>query len=401
MENSFELSLDALKPEVRLLLCCARMQIDANTAGQINALLKERIDWDALVRLAFDHDVAALLYRTLESVTPSAMPPAVRADLKRQMQVDVQGNLSLTKELLRVKALFDEERIAMIPYKGPVLATSVYRDLAARPYTDLDILTHANDIPQAVELLTSKGYQIIRPKSLTQARKSLQALWLQQLVKHSPWAYQIVLWHPDLETMVEIHWRVMSKYIFSSNAELLWEDLQPVSLAGSSVHTLSPENLLWFLCVHASKHQWERLRWLCDIAELIRAHPDLNWNKVIEQAVHLKIQRRLYIGLLLANRLLEASLPAAIEEEIHRIPQLKTLAQHAIDGLFEEQKEKKRFLNIPELRFQLNSMDHLTDRFRYFLRYFNDLETVVTIERKLVKPFSFLSLSSPFLRLFQ
>jgi len=329
------------------------------------------------------------------------MPPAVRADLKRQMQVDVQGNLSLTKELLRVKALFDEERIAMIPYKGPVLATSVYRDLAARPYTDLDILTHANDILPAVELLTSKGYQIVRPKSLTQARKSLQALWLQQLVKHSPWAYQIVLWHPDLETMVEIHWRVMSKYIFSSNAEQLWEDLQPISLAGSSVHTLSPENLIWFLCVHASKHQWERLRWLCDIAELIRAYPHLNWNKVIEQAVDLKIQRRLYIGLLLANRLLEASLPAAIEEEIHRIPQLKTLAQHAIDGLFEEQKEKKRFLNIPELRFQLNSMDRLTDRFRYFLRYFNDLETVVTIERKLVKPFSFLSLSSPFLRLFQ
>jgi len=399
MENSFELSLDALKPEARLLLCCARMQIDADTARQINVLLKESIDWDALLQLAVAHDVAALLYRTLESVSPSAMPPAVRAHLKRQMQVDIQGNLALTKELVRVQALFDEAGIAMIPYKGPVLAASVYRDLAARPFTDLDILVPENDIPQAVELLTSMGYQIIRPKSLTQARKSLQSLWLQQLVKHSPWSYQIVLWHPDLKTMVEIHWRVMSKYIFSSNAKQLWEDLQPISLAGSNVHSLSPESLLWFLCVHASKHQWERLRWLCDIAELLRAYPHLNWNKVLEQSVHLKIQRRLYIGLLLAHRLLGAPFPAAIAEKIHQIPQLRNLAQHAIDGLFEEQKQ--RFLNIPELRFQLNSMDRLSDRVRYFLRYFNDLETVVTIERKLVKPFSLLSLSSPFLRRFQ
>jgi hypothetical protein len=401
MENSFELSLGELKPEVRLLLCCARIQIDADTTEQIKALLNERIDWDALLQLAFDHDVAVLLYRTLEAVCPSGIPPAVRADLKRQIQVDVQGNLSLTKELLRVKAVFAEERIEMIPYKGPALAASVYRDLGARPFTDLDILIHANDIPHAVELLTSIGYQVIRPKSLTQARKSLQALWLRQLVKHSPWAYQIVLWHPALETMVEIHWRVMSKYIFPSNADQLWEDLQPISVAGSRVHSLSPENLLWFLCVHASKHQWERLRWLCDIAELIRANPDLNWSKVIEQTAHLKIQRRLYIGLLLASRLLGAPIPAAIEEKINRTPPLKALAGHAIEDLFEEEKETERVLDIPELRFQLGSMDRLTDRFRYFLRYFNDLETAVTTEWKLGKRFSVISLSSLLLRLFQ
>jgi hypothetical protein len=220
-------------------------------------------------------------------------------------------------------------------------------------------------------------------------------------VKRSPWAYQIVLWHPDLETMVEIHWRVMSKYIFSSKAEQLWENLQPISLAGSSLPSLSPENLLWFLCVHASKHRWERLRWLCDIAELIRTYPQLDWNQIIQQAMHLKVQRRLYIGLLLANRLLGAPLPGAVEERINQAPQLKILAQHVIDGLFEQSKKTNRFLDIPELRFQLNSMDRLTDRFRYFLRYFNALETVVTTERMLVKPFSFLSISSPLLRLFE
>jgi hypothetical protein len=127
----------------------------------------------------------------------------------------------------------------------------------------------------------------------------------------------------------------------------------------------------------------------------------LDWNQIIQQAMHLKVQRRLYIGLLLANRLLGAPLPGAVEERINQAPQLKILDQHVIDGLFEQSKKTNRFLDIPELRFQLNSMDRLTDRFRYFLRYFNALETVVTTERMLVKPFSFLSISSPLLRLFE
>ena len=89
----------------------------------------------------------------------------------------------------------------------------------------------------------------------------------------------------------------------------------------------------------------------------------------------------------------------AIEEKINRAPQLKTLAQQAIDGIFEKQNDKKRFLNLQVLSFQLHSMDRLADRFRYFLRYFNDLEAIVTAEWTIMKPFSFLSLSSPLSRL--
>ena len=64
---------------------------------------------------------------------------------------------------------------------------------------------------------------------------------------------------------------------------------------------LAPEDSLLILCVHANKHQWSRLGWICDIAEMLRSHPDLNWPVVMEQARMLRSERMLLLGLLLAR----------------------------------------------------------------------------------------------------
>lgn len=398
MATPFETSISALRPEARLLICCARMQIDDTIAAQIHLLLQENINWDDLLQMAFAHDVGVLLYRTLESVAPTALPAYIRTELKRQMQVDIQRNLSLTRELLRLTTLFDRHSIAMIPYKGPMIAAGVYGDLSARAFTDLDILIHEEDIPRAVDTLISCGYEIVRPRSLTQAREQFRPLWIRQLVKRSPWTYQIVLWHPELATLVELHWRVMSKYIFPRNPKQLWENLQSISVGGANIQSMAPEHLLWFLCLHSSKHQWERLRWVCDIAELIRVSPELNWPQVVEQAASLKIERRLYVGLQLARQLLDAPVPAVIQAKIDQMSNVKALALQVIESLFEQNDSQEKFLDIPQLRFQLRSMDRLADRFWYFLRFLNDIEAMITAERKLVRRFSLLSLSSSLLR---
>ena len=55
----------------------------------------------------------------------------------------------------------------MIPYKGPVLSTSIYHDLALRSFGDLDILVHEHEVLRVLDLLVSYGYEIIRPNSVT------------------------------------------------------------------------------------------------------------------------------------------------------------------------------------------------------------------------------------------
>ena len=206
-----------------------------------------------------------------------------------------------------------------------------------------------------------------------------------ELVEKSPWAYQLVLWHPEREVIVELHWRITPKYIFPDNPEQLWTDLKPVSLSGVTVFSFAPENLLWFLCVHGTKHQWARLGWLCDIAELIREYPQLNWDHVLTQANQLGIERRLYLGLHLANSMLNVTLPQPIETKIHTTPHVVGLAQQVIESMFDGSEQTTRFPYLNRFGFQLRAMDRIADRGRYLLRFINGIEIALKAEQTFAK----------------
>jgi hypothetical protein len=371
MAEHFEFLSGGLRPEAKLLLCCSCTQMDSANAERIITLLQQNIDWSYLLQMAFRHNLVPLLYRSLEVVAPTTIPETVRVGLKEQIQVDIQGNLFLTKELLHLLALFNQQGILVLPYKGPVLAASVYRNLVLRPSNDLDILVHEQDILPALDLLVSCGYEIIRPRSVARTGKHLQSLLVNQLVEKSSWAYQLVLWHPDRQVVVELHWRITPKYIFPNSPEQLWEDLKPVILGGVTVLSFAPENLLWFLCVHGAKHEWKRLSWLCDIAELIRVYPHLNWEQIVAQATKLGIERRLYLGLLLANCMLKTPLPKVIETKIHDTPHVKVLAQQIMENVFDDTEQASRLPYLERFAFQLRAMDRMADRYRYLLRFAN------------------------------
>ena len=119
MPKPFRFSSTDLSHEAQLLLCCARTQVGAANAERIIALLQEDIDWDFLLQLAFNHKLAPLLYRNLEAICPHNIPASARTELREQIQVDIEGNLFLTKELLYLLALFNQHGLQMVPYKGP------------------------------------------------------------------------------------------------------------------------------------------------------------------------------------------------------------------------------------------------------------------------------------------
>jgi len=375
-----------LRPEEKLILCCTRTRMDDANTGLISALLQENIDWDYLLQAAFQHKVAPLVYRSLENVAPTGIPGPIRAGLKEQMQAGIQGNLFLTRELLSLITLFNQHDIQVLPYKGPLLTASIYGDLMLRPFTDLDILVHKQDVLQAMFLLASGGYEVIRPPSVAQINKSLQSSHVNQLINKSSWAYQLVMWHPNRECIVELHWHIMPKYIFSIDPEHLWANLQPVTLGGVTLKSFPPEHLLWFLCVHGAKHQWERLNWLCDIAELIRAYPNLNWEQIVAQAENFGIERRLYLGLYLANCLLNAPLPYLIETKIHITPHVKTLADQVMRRLFDDTEYTEGFLYLETITFQLRVMDRMKDKGIYLYQSLVKSPSVLVLFPFLLEP---------------
>jgi hypothetical protein len=348
-----------VRPELELLLCCARTHLDAQREARLRALLHEGIDWDYLLQVAFSHGLLPLLYWHLQNTCSEAVPKTVLSRLRRSFQANAKRNLFLIQELLKLLALFDENDIPALPIKGPVLTALAYENLAFRSFCDLDIMVREQDALAALELIVSQGYQ---PRvSLQQAQKadyvrSHRAFTLDGSA--GPGAV-------DLQWRLAAHWQIRPS--FRLDLEYLWEYLEPLDIAGTRVPSPCPEDLLLVLCVHGSYHGWTELKHVCDVAELVHHCPKLGWRQVMARAEALGVARMLFLGLRLAHDLLGAALPAQVADVVLMDPVVDVLFIQVREWLFGQKRAPTHLFE--EAAFHVRTRDRLRDRFRYALFY--------------------------------
>ena len=114
-------------------------------------------------------------------------------------------------------------------------------------------------------------------------------------------------------------------------------DLVTVNLLGTDIQTLSLRNLVPYLCAHG----WTQLKWICDLAELMRNSTDLDWDQIIHRAEKLRSLRMLWLGLALATELLDAPLPVDICQQIYKEKAIPSLLIKAKKQLFSEEVRPK------------------------------------------------------------
>jgi Uncharacterised nucleotidyltransferase len=293
------------RPEIQLLLCCARTDVNSEQAAQIRSLLHGDVDWTYLIRIALQHRVMPLLYWNLHATCPEAVPETILNQLQRRFYANTMHNLLLVRELLTLLSMLEERGVPAIPYKGPVLAASAYRNIALRQFGDLDILIREQDAVRAKDLLLSQGYRLQYQPPVA----------YETLFRRFRQTYDLM--REDGQIFVELHWNIISwPTFFPPNSAFLWECPEVVFLANTPVRNLAPEDVLPVLCVPGAKYYWERLGWICDIAELIRMYPGIDWKGMMERASRLGSVRMLYLGLLLAQSLLGAAVPEDILRQV-------------------------------------------------------------------------------------
>ncbi|MCZ6800756.1 MAG: nucleotidyltransferase family protein [Nitrospirae bacterium] len=323
-------SMKDFGPEAELLCHCARKEIELERGKRIVALLEQDLNWAKLLEMAARHHILPLLYSNLTQITPNHVPKGALNLLRDHYFANVVRNGYKAKELLKLLKVFQAHNIPALPYKGVTLSIILYGDPLLRYYNDLDLLIFRKDLSQVEELLSCQGYQL----QWTNGKKNAA-------LKHH---FHLPFMNIDSKVNVEIHWAFTYPFwSFPIDIEQLWQRIQPVTLGGESVPSFHREDLLLLLCVHGSKDDWCRLKWISDIAELLRLNQGVNWQAIFEQARKLRSMRILSLGLFLAKDLLDGPLPEEVWRKVCADQVVIELGNQRRKYLFTEQPLKGEY----------------------------------------------------------
>jgi hypothetical protein len=294
--------------EWNLLLAASSVDASESDLAVIRSLLRksvlrpsaqEKIEWETVLRLADDHGTSSLMYRNLSRLSDD-VPTPVLASLRRGYERNIHKSLFLSAELIRILDCLDALGLEAIPYKGLVQSQVYYGDMAMRQSGDMDLFVRRQDVMRIKRAVCELGYTLRVPIPENAEKDYIAS------------GYECTFDSPAGRNLLELQWALQPRfYAVDFDMGGLFERSVNVEVAGRRVKTPSPEDLLLVLSVHAAKHVWGRLIWLCDIAQIVKLG-NLNWKCIKTRAQELGIGRILHITLLLATRFSAMAIPDAI-----------------------------------------------------------------------------------------
>jgi hypothetical protein len=307
--------VSSMTPEDELCLLLARGQLTSEVRTRALELLSTPLRWPVIMERARSHQVFTLLYRNLNDLGFNGVPEAVQSGLKSLYLAKPLRNQLLAEELAQVLSLLGDAGIPVIPLKGVPLAQSLFGDPAARVCGDIDIMVPPADVIRAIDLILPSGY-----------RAEISHPYFSKLALRHGRHFSVVREGRGISFVLEVHWILVQHS--SKTAESvrdLWAGTITQAYFGVSARSLSPEWEFLYLCMHAADHDWQVLKWLVDIHQVVLSGT-VDWRKAMEGAERLElgpvIRQTLAVSSLLLGTPLPADCsPAYLPERLRIFPQ--------------------------------------------------------------------------------
>ncbi len=204
--------------------------------------------WSALLEVAEREDILPWTAECLRLHNPHSAPgQKQRLDvIRREAHI---ATLVWTQTLRSTLAAFRQADLPAISLKGPCLAERLYGHSALRPCFDLDLLVRPSDLARARGVLSDIGFEPYGSADDYHSR------WL----RHA--------------TILELHQDLENPHAFLIDMDALWERSHMSLFQGEPIQLLGPSDELLYLCLHAVRHRFERLRLVLDLAFAFRRIP--------------------------------------------------------------------------------------------------------------------------------
>ena len=281
------------------------------------------------------------------------VPRPILVDWWRRHEHHARRNRELAQKLSAVARALERRDIPCVPYKGPLLAESLYGSLALRAFDDIDLLIRRRDLRRAKPVLEAEGY---RPYySLDPA---VEAAMLETRLQ-----YHVIYTHARPAHLLEVHWKTDPACPVEEDADAWWQRLDRVTFMGERVRAFSAEAQLLMSCVHAMRHHGYRLLWLVDVAEALRQPRAFDWAWTIDRARAIRAWRRLAVALKITHDLLDAPVPAAVMSRVDADAATTQVADRIARRLFV--RDAGGLGAAERVKLDLRLFDRRSDRLRH------------------------------------
>jgi len=313
-----------------------------------------RSDSLTLTDCAVAHGLGAAVFLALERAQLLDTWDVSSLDAFRDDLITTTGaNLRRATQLSAILTTLEAAAITALAYKGPSLAWQAYGHIGARLFDDLDLLVAPADRAAASRALEAVGYT----RDLHESRLGAVLPAVAHVDRLLPSTADGV--------PVEIHssvapWRLAARL---PAADALSRRV-PCPLPTGADPTLSTEDTLIALSVHASTHTWSHVRFACEIAGVTRRAP-VDWDLLRDRASGARVAREVRVGVLMANDLCAAPLPSDVFAWADRDRVARIICADRIAALCDRRPPPERWQGI---RAHLRYREHLLDKARYFAR---------------------------------
>ena len=263
-------------------------------------LAAQQPDINRFQSLCSTHGLLPIVDKALGPVRQTLFTAEEAEEWRRVVASRVLGSLVMHREQERILHFFATANIQAVPFKGPTLSERLYGDPVLRVYSDLDLLMSPGQVYDAVNLLMAEGYQ-----------PDFDLAALAHEFRPASREIHCVMRHPSRNLLVELHWALTNSWHRRKASPIYIDDWLREDSAAN-------EELLLYLCLHASLHLWRQMKWVVDVDRCVNTAQGLDWLHLFATAKSRGCSRALNLGLILAVNTCGLELPAIAEDELRR-----------------------------------------------------------------------------------
>lgn len=264
-------------------------------------------------------------------------------------------------ELDQVAARLAQAGILLVALKNSGIVRGIFPHPGAVPMGDVDVLVRKQDFRRSHAILLANGYQF-------EFRSALEEEDLGEAEQGGGAEYWKIL-SDGQKLWFELQWRPVAGRWIRPDQEPSVDELmsRSISIDGTDVRLLAPEDNLLQVCLHTAKHSYVRapgFRLHLDVVRIVDRYPSLDWDLFISRVEQLQVKTATYFSLLIPKDLFQTPIPDQVMAQL-RPPNWKEQAITRMlnkAGLFNP--NEKKFTRLEYILFNSLLYDDFTGLWR-------------------------------------